>query len=125
MVDPVNAPIVAMDPVLGNVPETWHTITPAAGWSAVGGQFSPRYRMLADGSVFIQYSFTHAAFTTAIALTSAALPAPYRPITRQFMSGCLASDAALDMSTGGIITAQPPLGASTTGARVSGIYRVD
>lgn len=123
MVDAVNGPVVALDPVLGNTPETWHTFSLASGFTAASGQWAPRYRLLPDGCVLIQCSASHTSFSTSQQLSASALPVPYRPTVRQFIPGALPPDAAMDLATSGIISANPS--GATTAARFQGIYRLD
>lgn len=118
------APVTAIEPGTTITPETWHAIPLASGWSTVAGQPVPSYRLLPDGNVQITGSATHASFSAATALTaSGALPAAYRPATIQFVSGCLAADAAIEITTAGLINAEPP--AATTSCRFNGTYPVN
>jgi hypothetical protein len=118
-------PVTAIQPGSSpNALETWHAITLASGWSTVAGQPVPSYRLLADGTVEITGSATHASFAAATALTaSGALPAAYRPATTQFVPGCLATDAAIEITTAGLINAEPP--AATTSCRFNGTYPIN
>jgi hypothetical protein len=124
MIDSINAPIVALDPVALNVAETWHTISLAAGWSTVAGQPIPSYRMLPTGVVEVCGVATHAAFTTTTTFASVALPVPYHPLGIMVVCGNSLTEAPLEITTSGNMSAFPG-GVSCTACRFSGIYPVN
>ena len=115
--------ISAIEPGTTSTPETWHTITLASGWSTVGGQPNPSYRLLPDGMVEITGTATHASFSSATALApSGAIPTGYDPTyTEQFVSAATPGDASIEITTSGGINCEPP-SSGTTYCRFDGTY---
>lgn len=70
--------------------ETWHTITPAGGWSQRGAGFPAlSYRYLASPAKSVQFTGQISGGTTtdATIITGTALPTGYRPTTAQALIG--------------------------------------
>jgi hypothetical protein len=62
------------------VPETWHSVTGDAGWSAVTNYTGIKYRLKADGNIQFTGAAQHASLTSTTAINSSnPLPAAYRP----------------------------------------------
>jgi hypothetical protein len=90
-----------------SVPETWHTIALASGWTGAVGTSALYYRLTPMNTVQVFASATHSAFNTSTALT-AALPSAYWPInTRNIGAPGIPGRAGASISATGTITAQP------------------
>ena len=64
------------------VPETWHSVTGDAGWSAVSGYSGIQYRLKADGNVQFTGAAQHTSLTSTLAINSShPLDTAYRPAT--------------------------------------------
>jgi len=112
---------IAVDPVNGGA-ETWHDISLAAGWSLLSGE-SAKYRLLPDGNVQMVCGLSHASFSAATTITNTALPAAYRPTSKQFIPGSVITQAGISIDSAGVIQAIPS-GATTT-CRANGTYQRD
>jgi Concanavalin A-like lectin/glucanases superfamily len=119
MVDAINAPVIAIDPVNGGA-EAWHTISLAAGWTA--GAVVPAYRLLPDGNVQLVGTATHASFTTNIQLSSGSLPTVYRPAQAYQVDGNVVGDASVQINSAGVLNAELGTLASATTCRFNGTY---
>jgi hypothetical protein len=106
MVDAVNAPVVAADPVAGG-PETWHNITLDAGWT-VSGTATPGYRILPTGDVQLRGTLTHASFTAAVSINSGTpMPTAYRPANSIIVRTADSLRAGLQQQSNGVLQARP------------------
>jgi hypothetical protein len=110
-------PISAFQP--GSSPanvETWHTITMDTGWTTLSGYDAPAYRILSTGDLQLKgcagFDFTSSAGKTMN--NSNPLPSGYRPaLTHDPRSADLVgSRCHVSISTGGVITCNPPSGAT-------------
>jgi hypothetical protein len=73
-----NAALRAIDPTALNIPETWHAMTLAAGWTNTGGtDVVAQYKLTTDNAVWIVGDVSHASFSGS--LNIATLPAQYSP----------------------------------------------
>lgn len=118
--------LLATDPSAAGTNESWHTLSLAAGWSTVGGQPVPSYRLLPDGNVQLTGVATHAGFSVNTQLSTAgALPSAYQPSTLMVIGGNANGDAVAEVSTAGTVTAAPGSLASATACRFNGTYPVN
>jgi hypothetical protein len=124
MVDAINAPTIAADPIAGG-PETWHTVTLDAGWTNSGGPVCS-YKLLPNKMVAVVISANHAAFSGALNVNgSSALPVPYRPVTNQRMAAYTNTGACgLVLNTLGLLSSDnAPSGSGYL--RGTGIFPLD
>jgi len=124
-------PVVAVnaaDPAHGTsltdpaIPETWHAITPDAGWTSVQ---TPQYRLLPDGNVQVAGLLDHAGTTARIAINSAhPIPSAYQPsVTRYYRTPMPSPDFAgsVEIDPGGIFYMRAS-GFTAVQAILDGIY---
>jgi hypothetical protein len=127
MVDAINAPSVASDPIAGG-PETWHAFVMDSGWSSSAGNTVPSYRLMPDKTVMVEGFVNHASFTAAINLNgSNPLPTPYRPLTNHHTAGYTdvsGQSIGVNMQSNGVLRFELVGGASTS-VRFSFRYAVD
>lgn len=110
--------IVAVDPSTGTslanpfAPETWHTITLDAGWTA--GSPAPQYRKTAGGNVQFTGNASHANFTVGTNVNgSNPLPAAYRPANPHYWRSNDQFRSGLQLLGNGIIEAFPQAAGNT------------
>lgn len=119
------AGVVTFDPATGNTPESWHSITPDAGWTVAS---SFRVKLLAEkNAAWLYGDLTHAAITAATNMNSTnPLGAAYRPAGTVNVASPLypAGRCGVEITAAGVIIAEP-LGVSCTGVNINGIYPLD
>jgi hypothetical protein len=102
MVDGVNAPAVAIDPVNGGA-ETWHDFTLTNSWTNRGGQYrNSGYRMLPDGDVEMEIHAVAGTLTNGTAI--ATIPSQYRPAHTKIHPIAIDASGAITLSTSGLPT---------------------
>jgi hypothetical protein len=114
MVDAINAPLQAADPIAGGA-EGWHAVTLDSGWSNVSGNPVCSYRLIAPKWLMVVGNINHASFSGGISVNASnPLPTPYRPLNYQHMAaftnqgGC-----GLNINPAGVIACEEALASST------------
>jgi hypothetical protein len=115
MVDAINAPSQAADPIVGGA-ESWHAVTLDSGWTNQGGS-NPNcsYRLLPQKSIIIVGYINHASFSANLVVNNSnPLPTPYRPINYQH-AGAYTNNGGcgVSLSPTGVITVENPPSSST------------
>lgn len=87
------------------VPEVWHPISLAAGWSTLATYPVPSYMLRPDGRIAVSGLATHAAFAANIPLSASPVVSPYVPATNQFIPAAEPGAAGLLVDPSGNWTA--------------------
>ena len=122
-VDPVQAPVTAIQPGTTATPETWHNITLDAGWST--SSQAAQYRMLPDGNVQTRGQITHASVTAVTQINgSNPIDANYRPAATRFYRASDPMDTAglVSVDTAGVFSVRANASFPATQALMDGIY---
>lgn len=105
------------------VPEVWHPIPLAAGWSTLANYPVPSYKLKPDGAIAVVGLAAHAAFAANILLSSSPVGAPYIPTTNQFVPAAEPGAAGLLVDPSGNWTATT--GVNTGTVSFTGEYFTD